>query len=294
VPYLLLGPAIVLELAVHVVPIALGIVSSFLRLNQFTIAHWTAAPSAGLSNYRTALDPGNPLGGDVYAALGRTAMFTVLVVGLSWCLGMFVAVLLQSPFRGRTVLQAYFVVPFALPAYASATGWRFMLGRDDGALNRLLVDDLHLFGSRPFWLSGGNAFFSMVVVAVWRMWPFAYLLLLAALQSVPSSRYEAAALDGAGTWATFRSVTLPGIRRVNAIVLTILALWSVNEFTVPYVLFGGDPPPSATLIATAIYRDAFSTFDVGVAAAANVSLAVLLAVLAVPYLRWTFGRARDV
>jgi multiple sugar transport system permease protein len=81
---------------------------------------------------------------------------------------------------------------------------------------------------------------------------------------------------------------------VNAIVLTILALWSVNEFTVPYVLFGGDPPPSATLIATAIYRDAFSTFDVGVAAAANVSLAVLLAVLAVPYLRWTFGRARDV
>jgi multiple sugar transport system permease protein len=74
----------------------------------------------------------------------------------------------------------------------------------------------------------------------------------------------------------------------------MLALWSVNEFTVPYVLFAGDPPPSGTLIATAIYRDAFSTFDVGVAAAANVSLAVLLALLAVPYVRWMFLRAADV
>lgn len=292
-PYLLLGPAVVLEFAVHVLPIALGIVSSFLRLNQFTIAHWTAAPSAGLDNYRTALDPGDPLGSDLYAALGRTALFTVLVVGLSWGLGMFVAVALRSPFRGRAFLQAYFVIPFALPAYASATGWRFMFGRDDGAVNRLFVDDLHLFGSRPFWLSGGNAFWSTVIVSVWRMWPFAYLVLLAALQSVPASRYEAAALDGAGAWAGFRRVTLPGIRRVNAIVLTILALWAVNEFAVPYVLFAGDPPPSATLIATAIYRDAFSSFDVGVAAAANVSLAVLLAVLAVPYLRWAFGRSVD-
>lgn len=293
-PYLLLGPAIALELFVHVLPIALGVVSSFLRLDQFTVARWTKAPSAGLANYRVALDPGRPLGSDLYAALGRTAAFAVLAVGLSWCLGMFVAVMLRSPFRGRGFLQAYFVIPFALPVYASALGWRFMLGREHGAVNRLFVDDLHLFGSRPFWLSGGNAYWSMVVVAVWRMWPFAYLVLLAALQTVPSSRYEAAALDGAGAWATFRTVTLPGISRVNAIVVTILALWSFNEFAVPFVLFAGDPPPSGTLIAPAIYRDAFSTFDVGVAAAANVGLAVLLAVLLVPYLRRNFRRPADV
>jgi multiple sugar transport system permease protein len=294
VPYVLLAPAILLELLVHVLPIALGVLTSFLRLDQFTVGRWTDAPWTGLSNYRVALDPRDPFGSEMYAALGRTAMFTLVVVGASWCLGIFAAVMLSVPFRGRGFLQVYFVIPFALPVYASTLGWRFMFGREGGAVNQLLVDDLHVFGSRPFWLSGDNAFWSMVIVAVWRMWPFAYLVLLAALNGVPREQYETAAVDGAGAWSCFRNITLPGIYRVHAIVVTVLALWSVNEFAVPFILFGGDPPRSGTVVSTVVYRDAFGTFDMGVAAALNVCLAVLLAALVVPYFRWTFRRSSHV
>src|SRR6185437_10027119 len=122
-----------------------------------TIARWTHAPFAGLANYRTALSP-NAIGDDFYAALGRTALFTVVVVVFSWLLGFSAAVALSRPFRGRQFFRIFFLIPFAMPAYATGIGWRFMLDRDNGALNRLLVDDLHVVGHRPFWLIGGNAF----------------------------------------------------------------------------------------------------------------------------------------
>lgn len=281
-----------LELLVHVGPMLLGIVLSVLRLDQSTVGHWTRAPYAGLGNYRAGLDPHGAVGADFFHALLRTAGFTAIVVAASWCLGMFAATILNSAFRGRSFFQTFFLVPFALPAYVTGIGWRFILGRDDGALNRLLVDDLRLVHSRPFWLSGGNAFWSTVLVAVWRLWPFAYLMLLAGVQSIPAERRDAAVLDGATAWQEFRSVTLPSVRRLNALVLLVMALWSFNEFTVPFVLFGGQPPPSATLLSNLVYRDAFATFDVGIASALNVTLAVALIIVVVPFVRRARFRER--
>lgn len=281
-PYLLIGPAILVELLVHVVPTVLAVVISFLRLNQFTLARWTEAPWAGLANYRAVLSP-NALGDDFYSALERTAVFTVIVVAASWLLGFAAAVALSHPFRGRAFFRVFFLIPYALPAYTSGIGWRFMLGRDNGALNRLLVDDLHIVGHRPFWLIGGNAFWALVVASVWRMWPFAYLVLAAALQSVPADQLEAARLEGASTWQQVRRVTLPWIRRLNQLVVVLMALWSFNEFTMPYVVFGGSPPPSASLVSIIVYRDGFSTFNVGLGAALDV---VIVAIIGVGLLAW--------
>jgi multiple sugar transport system permease protein len=291
-PYLLVGPAVAVELIVHVIPSVLALVLSFLRVNQFTIAHWTDAPFAGLSNYRAGLST-NAIGDDFYSALGRTALFSVVVVAASWLVGCTAAVLLSRHFRGRQFLRIFFVIPFALPAYTTGIGWRFMLGRDNGALNRLLVDDLHIVSHRPFWLIGGNAFWVTVLVAVWRMWPFAYLMLAAAMESVPVENIESVEIDGASTWQQLRHVTLPSIRRMNLVIVVLMALWSFNEFTLPYVLFGGTPPPSANLLSTTVFSDAFSSFNVGLAAALDVVVIVIVGALLTLALRLRRAGDRD-
>jgi multiple sugar transport system permease protein len=120
-----------------------------------------------------------------------------------------------------------------------------MLQRDNGAVNHVLVDQLHLVGGdRPFWLIGQNSFYSLVIVEVWRTWPFAFLMLTAGMQSISQDLYEAAGLDGAGVWAQFRGVTLPMLRPVNRVLLLVLFLWTFNDFTTPFTLFGKGAPPT--------------------------------------------------
>jgi multiple sugar transport system permease protein len=279
VPLALLAPALLLVLLVHVAPVLLGIELSLLRLTQPHLANWTGAPFAGLDNYRTGLNPSGVVGSELLDSLARTAAFVVIVVGVSWCLGMLAAVLLAAPFRGRALLQAFFLIPFAMPAYASALAWRSIFDRDTGMLNHLIVDDLHLRGDRPFWLIGPNAFWATVIVAAWRLWPFAYLVLAAALRTVPGDQYRAAAVDGAGAWAQFRRITLPATRRASVLVALVGALWAATDFGTPYLLFGATPPAAATLLANLIYRAAFVDFDLGVASALNVAVTLLLLVL---------------
>ena len=278
-PYVLLAPVAVCELLVHVLPMLLGLALSLHKIDQYTLRNWTGAPANGLDNYRRALGPGAPIGADLWTAVGVTLAFTVLVVGLSCAIGLFAAIMLSVPFRGREIVRVLFIVPFALPAFVTSLGWRFLFERDDGAVNHLLVDNLHLTAHRPFWLVGGHAFWAEVLVTVWRLWPFAFLMLTAALTTVPREQYEAAAINGARSWAQFRFVTLPTIRPLGLLVVAVLTLWTFNEFTVPWVLFGAAPPASASLVSTLVYREAFGTLDVGVAAATNVASAVILVLI---------------
>lgn len=275
-PYLLVLPVFALELVVHVVPLLVGVVISVKRLTPRELNDWTAAPYAGLDNYRAWWDADAVLGGEVLASAGRTALYTVLVVGASWLLGMAAALAVASARRGRSLWQAWFVVPFALPAFVTVLSWRSILDRDTGMLNTLLVDDLGVVGDRPFWLIGDNAFWSIVVVSVWRLWPFAFLVMAAALHAVPQELYSAAALDGASPWQRLRRITMPLTRRTSALVLLVMTLWAATDFSTPYLLFDADPPPQATLLGNLVYRHAFVSYDLGLASALNVLLTVVL------------------
>src|SRR2546430_10295956 len=193
-PYLMLLPALVLELAVHLIPMVVGVWMSLKGLTQFYVRNWSAAPFKGLGNYRVAVDVHGPVGVDLVHSLGVTAGYTVLSVGLSWLLATVAAVLMQRPFRGRALIRTLFLTPSPLPAYAAVITWSFLLQRDTGLLNHIIVDDLHLVDHRPFWLIGGNSFASLVALAVWRTWPFALLCLTAGMQTIPDELYEAAAI----------------------------------------------------------------------------------------------------
>jgi multiple sugar transport system permease protein len=289
-PYLLLLPAVVMELLIHIVPMFVGIWMSFIKLTKIYIANWSAAPWAGLQNYAISVDFDSSIGAALLQSFLVTVAFSLLALGISWGLGMAAAVALQQPFRGRGVVRTTFLVPYALPAYAGILTWNFMLQRDTGLVNHVLVDNLHLTGDRPFWLLGGNAFASIVTVAVWRLWPFAFLTLMAGLQSIPSDLYEAAAVDGAGNLRQWRHITLPSLRPVNLVLVLVLFLWTFNDFNTPYVLFGNSQPPGGDLISFHIYNASFLTWNFGVGSAMSVLLLLFLFVVTAAYLLLTRER----
>lgn len=292
-PYALILPAVVAELLIHIVPMLLGVSIAFRELNQLSIRNWLGAPFVGLGNFVQALDPDGAIGGSLLASLGRTVLYVALTLGISWVLAITAAVLLNKPMRGRGALRVLFLVPYALPAFISTIAWAFMFNQRDGMVNALLVDVLGVVDERPFWLIEENAFFVIVIVSVWQMWPFAFLMLTAALQSLPDDVYEAAALDGASRWRSFRSITLPMIRPANAVIVLVIGLWLFNMFTVPYVLFGGSPPESATLISPLIYKYSFVNWNFGLGAAVSVLLLVALFVVSAFYVRLQLPKEED-
>ncbi len=292
-PYALIAPAVVAELLIHIVPMVLGVSIAFRSLDQLTIRNWLQTPFIGFANFVQALDPDGPIGSALFASLGRTVLYVVLVLGISWLIAMIAALLLQKPMPGRGALRVLFLVPYALPAFISTIAWAFMFNQRDGMVNTLLVDTLHLMDERPFWLIGDNAFFVIVIVSIWQMWPFAFLMLTAALQSLPHDVYEAAALDGASRWRQFWSITLPMIRPSNTVLVLVLGLWLFNMFTVPYVLFGGSPPESATLISPLIYKYSFVNWNFGLGAAVSVLLLLVLLVISVVYVKVQLPKEED-
>ncbi|MDT7668785.1 MAG: multiple sugar transport system permease protein [Pseudonocardiales bacterium] len=291
-PYLLLAPALVFELVVHVIPMITGVVISFLKLNQFYLRHWLDAPFAGLANYQLSLDFHSEIGVDLLRSVAITIAYSVVVVSFSWLFGIFGATLLQRSMRGRAALRTIFLIPYALPVFTSVIVWKFMLNQDNGLVNHVLAQ-LHLGSGKHFWLLGDSAFFSMALVGVWRLWPFALLTLMAGMQSIPTDLYEAAEVDGANRWQQFRKLTVPMLRPVNQVLVLVLFLWTFNDFNVPYTLFAGSTPASADLISVHIKQSSFITWNFGLGSAMSVLLLLFLLVVTVGYLAVTSRRTRD-
>jgi multiple sugar transport system permease protein len=283
-PYALLAPAVIFELVIHVVPMVTGIWMSFLKLTKMFISNWGNAPVIGLDNYKVALDFNSAVGAGLLKSFLITVAFTILVVAISWGLGMAAGVALQKTFRGRAIFRTLFLIPYALPMYAGVIAWKFMLQKDTGAVNHFLFDNLGLAGDKPFWLIGDNAFISVVIVAIWRLWPFAFLMLMAGLQSIPNDVYEASAVDGAKPWRQWWHITLPMLRPVNMVLVLVMFLWTFNDFNTPFVLFGNAQPPAGDLISFHIYNASFLTWNFGSGAAMSVLLLLFLLVVSGLYL----------
>ncbi|MFC8423498.1 carbohydrate ABC transporter permease [Streptomyces sp. NPDC057236] len=286
-PYLLLLPALLLELLVHLVPMVIGIVMSFKELTQFYIRDWGTAPWAGFDNYSVSVDFDAPVGESLLHSFLVTIAFTLLSVGLCWLIGTAAAVFMQDTFRGRGLLRALFLVPYALPVYAAVITWVFMFQHDNGLVNHVLHDQLGITDKPSFWLIGDNSFIALLIVSVWKGWPFAFLIVMAGLQNIPRELYEAAALDGAGMLQQIRRITLPSLRPVNQVLVLVLFLWTFNDFNTPYVMFGKTAPEAADLISVHIYQASFVTWNFGTGAAMSVLLLLFLLVVTGVYLALT-------
>jgi multiple sugar transport system permease protein len=291
-PYALIAPAIVFELLIHIVPMFTGIWISFIRFNALFLANWTSSPFAGIANYQIALNFNSTEGSQLFSSFAITCGFTLLVVSISWGLGMSAAVALQRTFRGRAIFRTLFLIPYAIPMFAGIIVWKFMFQQQTGVINQILVT-LHLVSatSQPFWLIGNNAFVSVVIVAIWRTWPFAFLMLMAGLQTVNEDLYEASALDGAKPFRQWRAITLPELGAVNRVLVLVLFLWTFNDFNDPDILFGEGQPPAGDLISFHIYNNAFSILNFGFGAAMSTLLLLFLLVVSVGYLLFVNRRS---
>jgi multiple sugar transport system permease protein len=289
----LLVPAAILELVIHIIPMLIGIWIAFIDLDQSNIRRWTEAPFIFLDNFFRGLNPTSAIGSEFFATVGRTALYVVIVLAVSWILGMAGAVFLNARFRGQGALRTLFLVPYAIPVYVGTIAWAFMFNQRDGVINQILVDNLNILPTGPFWLIGDLSFVSLIIVSIWSLWPFAFLMLLAALQNIPDDVYEAAALDGAGNWKQFTKITLPMVNQSNAVLILILGLWLFNQFSIPFVLFGQSSPDQALLISPLIYQNSFLQWNFGVGGAMSFLLLLALLVVSVVYIRLILPKGQE-
>ena len=277
----LIAPALVFMLLVHVLPTLAGVYVSFLRLNTFTLPQLFAAPWAGFQNYKDLFDSASPLHDGFFQAAKNTVIYTMLVVVGTVGGGMGVALLLNRTFPGRRLVRTLMLLPWVVPSFVVATLFQFMLQKNAGIVNKILVDYTHLLHHRPTWLLGGNTMWAIVIPSIWRGLPLPMLFFLAGLQTVPADLHEAAKMDGAGAFRRFRYITLPLLRPLIAIQILIGVIYAAYQFVIPYIMLGSNPGPKADVLMTLIVRQSFenSLFGAGAAISTLLMLAMTALVL---------------
>ncbi|MEU2915771.1 carbohydrate ABC transporter permease [Streptomyces massasporeus] len=213
-----------------------------------------------------------------------TIAWTALCVALHYSIGLGLALLLNQKLRGRTFYRLILILPWAVPTFVTVFGWRFMLA-DSGIINSAL-EMLHL--PSPAWLE--DTFwqrFAAIMVNTWCGVPFMMVSLLGGLQSIDSSLYEAAEMDGASRWQQFRYVTLPGLRPVSSTVVLLGVIWTFNQFAIIFLLFG-NTAPEAQILVTWAYQLGFGQQprDFAQSAAYGILLLGILIVFTSFYRRW--------
>jgi polyol transport system permease protein len=231
----------------------------------------------GLSNYKTVFTNAAFRG-----SLLRSVIMTVTAVLVAMILGVAVAVLLDRKFFGRGVARTLIITPFLIMPAAAALLWAGpMLDPNFGLLNYLLEP----FGVHHVaWLST-HALGSVIVVMIWQWTPFMVLIVLAGLQSQPADTLEAAKVDGAGAFATFRELTIPHLRPYIELGILLGSIYLVNVFDAVRLMTNGGPGTATTNLPFYLYQQVNNAFDIGGAAAAGVVTVILTIIVATFALR---------
>lgn len=279
-PYLLVAPTLLTLMTLVVYPI--GYVVYISLHNNYWIVREPEFIEFG--NYRWLIDQ------DIFTTiLKNTFIFTGGSVLLHLTVGLGLAMLLSSEVispRARSIFRGLLIVPWLFPTVVVATVWRLML-YPGGVINGLLSQTGVMDMAQPLnWLGEPNlALPAVLLINVWAGYPFSFLMMLAALLSVPQSLYEAAEVDGANSLQKFTGVTIPLIRPVIASVALLDAIWSFRLFDLVFLTTGGGPLNATHVLATYTYRLSFESFEFGRASALSVMLLVFTMFLTIFYFR---------
>ncbi len=275
--YALILPSVLFLLAIEFYPLFVGLLEAFKYHNR--VQPW-ATRFNGIENFVQAFGDH-----DVRLALRTSIVMVVGIVGLGYALGLLAGVLLNQKMRVRGIYRALILVPWVIPPVVSYISWQWMLNDQSGIINRTLAS-LGLIDEPILWLANPTlAMVSLIVVGVWSRFPFMMITVLAALSAIPDDLNEAAAIDGASRFQTFRYITFPLILPVSIIATLLQAIWTFNDFGLPFVLTGGGPANATTPLILLAYKEAFQRFNIGYGTSlAVISMALMLALGAV-YLR---------
>lgn len=216
----------------------------------------------------------------------KTTMYystVCVVVGLLLSLG--IALALNEQFRGQGALRVFLIIPWAIPSVTNGYVWRWMLSAQYGIINGVLYH-LGLIREYVNWLGTvDTALNSLVFVQIWKDVPFMTLLLLAGLQTVPGELQDAARVDGANVWQSFRNVTLPWMKTTISFVMIIEFIETFKAFDVVYVMTRGGPFDTTLVFYMYVYRVSFSYINFGYGSALAYTLAIIILCLSLVYVK---------
>ncbi|MGC4943278.1 carbohydrate ABC transporter permease [Kribbella sp. DT2] len=287
----LVSPTLVIVLVVVVLPILWTVMLAFQNVRLVDIqsqglwGHWT------LRNLeRVFSSPG------FWSSLWTTVVYTVGSTLGSIVVGLIAALALRKPFRGRALIRGAMLLPYVAPVVAVAFVWQVLLSPDLGVVNHFGVEwlgwdrPIAFLTQRSYDVLGvpvPMALFTVIAFETWRYFPFAFLFLIARMQAVPAVLEEAAVVDGTTPWQRFRFVLLPQLMPVIALLSVLRFIFTFNKFDDVYLLTGGGA--GTDVVAVRVYRFLTARFDVGLASAQAVVLAVVLIALLGLYFKF-FGR----
>lgn len=280
--WLLNTPALLAIFVLAAYPIAY---SASISLHKYNLKRPRVFDFVGVSNYLTILRSS-----EFWSALWITVEFTVLVVTIVAVLGILIAILLNQSFPGRALLRTLVLLPWAIPPVVNGLMWQWIYDAKIGALNGLLVSLGFLQDYRGWLSTPSSALLALVFADVWNSLPLAIILLLAALQRIPSELYEAARMDGAGPFQLFRFVTLPWLAQTLLVVLILQTMSAIRAFDVIYVLTAGGPGTATTTLTWKTYLVTFDNLDFGQGNAYAWLVSFITLGLALAYFRVLYRR----
>ena len=276
-PYYFLLPAMLVTLAVVLIPVAQTV---WMSLHNFVLYRPKNVPFVGLGNFARML-------GDetFWISLGNSVWWIGLVVGGQFLLGLVTALLLNQSFWWRGMARALIIIPWALPSVIIGLTWTWMYDFNVGVFNDLLLR-LGLISAPVAWLASPDiTFYAIVLTLIWQGFPFFAVTILAGLQTIGDELYEAAEIDGVTRWQCLRYIILPSIADVIATALLLRIIWVANSLDIILVMTGGGPGLATHTLPLYAFLKAYAGMEFGYAGALAITLTILLLGVVLSYVR---------
>lgn len=280
----LILPTALIVFGLVLFPAVYSIWISFHEVNLTNLNDVLHAPFNGLENYRAVFEDFafKFQGMRSWGAAVTTIVYSFVSTAVTILVGLVAALLLNRPFRGRGLARALFLFPYIAPVVSVAFVWRWILDpRPSGVLNDVLMGLNIIDLPKAYLATPGLTFFLVVAFQAWRYFPFAMLMILARLQAIDNTLYEAADVDGANAWDKFRFITLPELRYVLGAVFLLRLMWTFNKFDDIYLLTGGGFGTKVLPVLT--YEFSFKLHDFGRGAASAMILLIILVIFMLIY-----------
>ena len=282
---LLLLPTFAILTFTVLYPLLRGIYLSF---PSYSLVNLTAGvPWVGLDNFKTLLS--SPAFFEVWIT---TIIFVIGSVAGQFLLGFITAIVLNQSIISRNLFRGVLLTPWVVPTVVSALLWKWIFNQQYGMFNYIL-NSLGIIPNFIAWIGDPQtALFSVILANIWKGFPFHMIVLLAALQTIPTDIVEAAVIDGATALQRFRYITLPYLRYIIMIDLLISIIWTFQSFTTIWTMTEGGPITATTTLAISIYRTAFQAFDMGMGAAIGTIWLVVMMIFSVLFVRVIGGTTK--
>jgi ABC-type sugar transport system permease subunit len=220
-----------------------------------------------------------------WISLYHSVLLTTVVVFLQFVLGLILALAMNQNLPGMSIFKNIIMASWVIPVAATVILFKFMAQPDIGLIN-IVIRSLGFEDLNRYWLGDLDVALPFIMLLhLWRNVPFYGIAFLAAMQAIPHSLYEAADIDGANAWNKFYYITLPGIRRMVIVMVTIHVLWTFNNFDFVYLATGGGPVNATDILPVYVYRQCWSSYTVGYGASIGTVMLLLLMLYFIAFIK---------